>query len=292
MKRILVGFDESKSAATALRVGLEYAAKSTGSLRALYVEDERALSYMPFSVSLAAAIGVSPRTPQPLPADKMVNALAQAQELRDGIRQSFKELVEPYLSDQLSFSQLPELVVGSGLPWEQLALAAESADVVFMGRVGEDSGLRDFAAHETVETVAKELIAPLLLITEHFTTPTRLLLAYDGSEPAQRVMRSIPALCEGLSVEAISVLYIDEEVQPDASSVESAMQYLSQVKPPVEAVLRKGQVVEQILSVAAERGVNLIAAGAFGAKGMRHFLWGSATEALLDQQEYSLLLTR
>lgn len=293
MKKVVAGFDTSKSAAVALSVATDIAESHGGTVNALYVEDERELSYVPLAVALGAAVGVAPQAPRPLRAEQMVDALAKVGEQSEEVRAAYTLQMEPRLSKlSESLYRIPELRIERGLPWELLAQAARSADYVVMGRVGSGNDLRDLSTPEISEAVAKEVIAPLLLVTQEFSAPTRIVLAYDGSEPANRVMRALPALVAPLSIESIVIMVVGEHEMPAEEALSVPLEYLEQCGVELEVVLRKGEVVESILAVVKEKGANLVAAGAFGAKGMRHLLWGSATKALLSEQGISLLLSR
>ena len=293
MKKVLAGFDSSTGAEVALKLACEIALVHGGSVDALYVEDERTLSYVPLSVALGAAVGINTETPQPLPAKEMVQALEKVAEHSQKVRADFGRILEPRLS---SLSQVlyrvPELSIERGLPWEVLAKSALSADYVVMGRVGADEDLRDLWAPETSEALAREIIAPLLLVTCDFCAPAKVLLAYDGSEPAQRAMRALPGLVSALGVESIVLLQTSQNHVPAEDCFDAPLRYLEQCGVPITEERRQGPVFETIIEVVKQHDLNMVAAGAFGDKGMRKMFWGSTTEALLSEQSISLLLSR
>lgn len=130
--------------------------------------------------------------------------------------------------------------------------------------------------------------------------PRRLLVATDLSDPAGLALRRAARLSAELDglLTAVHVLPAEFLAGPGVDVVEMARACLGACldrhigTAPVEAVVRQGGVVEEIVAEATERDADLLVVGAHGEHGRAGSLLGSTPENLLRVSEVPVLVVR
>jgi nucleotide-binding universal stress UspA family protein len=89
----------------------------------------------------------------------------------------------------------------------------------------------------------------------------------------------------------ITVLVVSDLEKRGKAVLEEAQLYLEAYKVEVEPLLKDGEPAEEILFTAEDRGVNLIAMGAYGHH-IREFILGSLTEHVMREANCPVLLYR
>ena len=176
-----------------------------------------------------------------------------------------------------------------------LATAARYADLVLLGQVNAAHDLPGPAKNVT-EFVLVHGGCPLLVLPyagqfEH--VGQQVLLAWDGSAGARRALAgALPLLQKAANVDV--VVY-----NPEAGEGEHGEQpgadislYLARhgVKTTVVQEATAGDVGEALLSLAANRGADLLVMGGYGHARMREILMGGATRSVLASMTLPVLL--
>jgi nucleotide-binding universal stress UspA family protein len=134
---------------------------------------------------------------------------------------------------------------------------------------------------------------------------TSVLFAVDGSEPAKRALRYARRLKPDDEVVVVSVApalieaphtaeYTDPAHDPVAArrDLEEARKLLEADGVKAETVLRTGNPAAEIITVAEERGVEVIIVGSHGVHGIERFLLGSIAERLVRHATCDVLVVR
>jgi nucleotide-binding universal stress UspA family protein len=134
---------------------------------------------------------------------------------------------------------------------------------------------------------------------------TRVLFAYDGSEPARRALGYARALDTGGAVGVISVApalieaphtaeYTDPMHDPHraAQDLEEAKGLLSSAGVKADTILATGNPAVEIINAAEERGVELIVVGVRGQHAFERFVVGSISERLVRHAPCDVLVVR
>lgn len=134
---------------------------------------------------------------------------------------------------------------------------------------------------------------------------TRVLFAYDGSEPARRGLEYARRLDTGGEAAVISVApalieaphtaeYTDPTHDPKraASDAEDACKLLQAAGVRAEAIVATGNPAAEIIKAAEERGIELIVVGGHGRHAFEHFLVGSIAERLVRHARCDVLVAR
>ena len=134
---------------------------------------------------------------------------------------------------------------------------------------------------------------------------TRVLFAYDGSEPARRALGYAGTLAADGDVGVISVAavlieaphtaeYTDPTHDPERAKrdLEEARGLLEAAGVRADPILATGNPAAEIIRVAEERGTQLIVVGGRGQHAFERFLLGSIAERLVRHAPCDVLVVR
>jgi nucleotide-binding universal stress UspA family protein len=172
-----------------------------------------------------------------------------------------------------------------------LQLAAETRDLVVTGH--------DTAFHGSVRERLPEVLARLLAMTprpvvvcpDELPNGSDILIAYDGSVPSMRVVQLFSLLGLGQG-RRIHVTSIDRSQDVAARRASGAASYLRNHGHEVEASPIASCVsVPDVLRIEiADRKIGTLVMGAFGHRGLREYLFGSKTHALVEDPRCALFI--
>lgn len=168
----------------------------------------------------------------------------------------------------------------------------EETRVLVMGRQGEDHNAASTAAiGNQLETVLRSVKCPVLVTVGEFVRPQSFMVAYDGSEPAQRALAAYgnSPLLRGLSCHLVMVNHDDESHQ---SQLEVAAGKLRAEGFSVTVARLNGEVQSQLLEYQRENAIDMIVMGAHGHSRIRQFFLGSHTRNMISHTAVPLLLLR
>lgn len=272
---ILLAVDASPATAATLAYARFLAQGLSATLRVVYVVDSR-LTNMTYWTDYGA-LSLPTAT-----YSKEMNELLQAQGqelLKDVERQT----------DGTELRVRTEL--RTGLPTDEILDAANSADLIVLGRRGESSKLADSGGlGAVVERVIRGAKGPVFVAAETFSPLARVVLGFDGSERAREAMIYACELAErlGLPLLAVSV-HPDQDVARER--LERVRAYAGERKLELATLpLGDDDPVDALL--AQLRSSDLLAIGAFGEGRVREWLLGSTTETLLRSSAQPVLLHR
>jgi nucleotide-binding universal stress UspA family protein len=134
---------------------------------------------------------------------------------------------------------------------------------------------------------------------------TRVMFAYDGSEPARRALEYARRLDTGGEATVISVApalieaphtpeYTDPAHDPDqaARDLDDARRVLEAAGVRADTVVATGNPAAEIIAAAEERGVELVVLGGHGQHALERWLIGSIAERLVRHAPCDVLIVR
>ena len=172
-------------------------------------------------------------------------------------------------------------------------LAEQEADVrlLVLGRRGEaaETARRDLGRN--VERVVRALQKPILTVTEGFTEPQRVMIAFDGSNLTRKgvVMVAGSPLFRDLP---ITLLMSGKESQDAPRQLDWAKTTLAAAGFDVTALLIPGDAKSIIARTVKDQSIDMLIMGAFGHSPIRSLLFGSKTADLLRLSTIPTLLLR
>jgi nucleotide-binding universal stress UspA family protein len=209
---------------------------------------------------------------------------SQADEMRRRLRQTFEEEClshrEPF--DWLSFD---------GEPIDALRTALETRDLMI---TGHDTAFRGNVREDFPEMLARLLsIAPrpVVVCPDELPGGADVLVAYDGSAPSMRALQLFSLLGLGRG-RRIHVVAVDASQERAARCAAGASTYLrghgyQAEAAPVASSVRPSEVLRIEI---ADRNIGMFVMGAYGHRGLREFLFGSTTAALVEDPLCSLFI--
>lgn len=167
----------------------------------------------------------------------------------------------------------------------------ENARLFVLGRLGISNELTANRIGSQLETVIRAVHRPILVTVGDFEPPRNFMIAYDGSETADRAIDRIAGspLLKGMDCHLVSV---GKEDQKRLADLDRASTLLAKHGFEVNASVIAGEVVPALIDYAAAEDIDMIAMGAYGCSRIREFLLGSNTTKMVTRSQVPLLLLR
>ncbi|MBU2706096.1 universal stress protein [Zooshikella marina] len=175
---------------------------------------------------------------------------------------------------------------------ESLIELADEIRVLVLGIRGEGHENDDKQVGAHLETIIRSLHKPILVVNKAFSEPQRIMLAYDGSEAAEKALDMIAhrPLFKGLPCH---VVYANPNPEKHtANCLPNAISKLEAAGVDVITAALEGKPEDAICAYQAEHQIDLIVMGAFGHTRIRELLLGSFTAKMLSATQKPLLLLR
>ncbi|MDO9023992.1 universal stress protein [Zwartia sp.] len=172
-------------------------------------------------------------------------------------------------------------------------LAEQERDVrlFVLGRRGQSADLTQRDLGRNVERIVRSLNKPILTVSAEFTTPSRVMIAFNGSAPTRRCVEMVAAspLFKGLHIH----LLMSGEASPDArKQLQWAKHILETSGFEVADTLVPGEAQAAISQAIQNEGIDLLIMGAYSHSPFRSLFTGSRTAELLKSSTIPTLLVR
>ncbi|WP_114417624.1 universal stress protein [Marinospirillum perlucidum] len=283
MKQILACIDGSQAAEAVCDAAAWASLEVNRPLVLLHVLDK---SIYPAKTDMSGNLGLGSR-------DHLLEELAELDAKRSklALEQGKQQLKAAAERVKAAGVEAPETRQRHGHFVETLADLQEDTRILVMGRQGEDHGdAQEIGGN--LESVIRTLSCRILITPPGFTRPSKVLLAYDGSATAKKVLYIMARspLCKGLP---FHLLMVGEKTDKNQQLLDAAQQEMQeQGHQEVTTAIRSGEVEETLLAYREEQQLDLIIMGAYGHSRIRQFLVGSTTTNLLRKTSVPLLLMR
>ncbi|WP_444956723.1 universal stress protein [Microbulbifer sp. ZKSA002] len=173
---------------------------------------------------------------------------------------------------------------------ESVVEMEDSIRALVLGIRGEEHGDSERGLGSHLETVVRSLHKPILVVNRDFTEPSRVMLAYDGSE----------ASCKALAMVAESPLFRELSCHlVYVGPAETAENLLAEASAKLDsagltctASNLTGNTVEALVAYQTEHQIDLTVMGAFSHNRLHDLLMGSITVKMLLKARQPLLLLR
>jgi len=160
-----------------------------------------------------------------------------------------------------------------------------------LGKRGEAADIASEHLGSHLERVVRTMKCSILVTTEAFQPPQRVMLAFDGSTTARKVVDLIAAspLLRGLPCHLVMA---GAETAESRAKLDQARQTLEQAGFEAPAVILPGEPESVLSQYQKENQIDLLIMGAYGHSRIRQLLIGSTTTAMLRKSEIPVLLLR
>jgi nucleotide-binding universal stress UspA family protein len=281
MKRILVCSDGSNYGRVCYQYAAWLAQRVDAAIEVLYVTDLRQFE-VPLIADLSGSLGIQPY--QAILGQLQELETKKAQVLLDDAR---RVLTEAGFTGSVTVTQKTGLLVDCLTDYEK------NADLVMLGKRGENANFATEHLGSTMERVVRASSRPCLVTSRAFKPISRLLLAFDGGASCRRAIEFLatsPAF-KGLELHIVVVA--------GAINAETALGILREA----EAVARGGGFTpvcqmlhgtpgEQIANYVTANDIHMLVMGAYGHNRIRYLVIGSTTTEMIRSCRIPVLLFR
>ena len=166
---------------------------------------------------------------------------------------------------------------------EAILTSCEGKGLMVVGRAGEQSPVGS-----QLENIIRLQKNPVLATSASFTTPSRVMIAFDGSEESRKNLERLTrvSLLYGLDCHIVML-------NGSVTVLHNARDVLRKAGITVQAQLLEGtSVTHALCRYAQEHDIDLIVMGAYGHSGLRRYFIGSHTTAMLAAARQPLLILR
>ncbi|NVJ49328.1 MAG: universal stress protein [Gammaproteobacteria bacterium] len=178
-----------------------------------------------------------------------------------------------------------------GLLSEALVEMEAQIRVLVVGIRGELHEQQDSGIGTQLESIIRSLHKPILVVNTEFKKPRTAMLAYDGSEAAEKALAMV-ASSPLFDEVTIHLVYVGEQTAQSEQLLQSAQTKMAQRQRDVRVVLLSGAIEDVLPEYQVAEDIDLTIMGAFSHNRLRHFLLGSFTAQMLQRTNRPLLLLR
>ena len=279
MNKVLVCLDGSNLSKAVCNYGIDIAKKLDLPLVLLNVVEH---SHISKKVNLSGNIGLGSK-------DDLLEELAN-EEMNESKQLILKgkavlKEMEEYVKSQgvESYSTLQK----HGTLYETLDELSSDLRIAIIGLKGESNS--NIGSH--IEELLRTLNIPILLVNKEFTPIKSILIAYDGSEYANKAIK----LTKQNPIFPKVIRYIvnvNKDTNISNKLLGEAKQMFANANIDVETASLNGDSVEAILTYQKENNIDIIAMGAYSHNRFRSAIFGSFTTKMLLNSKVPLLLFR
>jgi nucleotide-binding universal stress UspA family protein len=279
MNKVLVCLDGSKLSKAVCDYGIDIAKKLNLPLVLLNVIEH---SHISKKVNLSGNIGLGSK-------DDLLDELAneemnESKQLIAKGKAVLKEMEEYVKSQNLTnYTTLQK----HGTLYETLDELSSDLRIAIIGLKGESSS--NIGSH--IEELIRTLNILILLVNKEFTPIQSILMAYDGSEYANKAIK----IAKQNPIFPNTKRYIanvNKDTNISNKLLNEAKQLFVNANIDVETASLSGDSVEALLQYQKENNLNIIAMGAYSHNRFRSAIFGSFTTKMLLNSQVPLLLFR
>jgi nucleotide-binding universal stress UspA family protein len=263
---ILVAQDGSPPAQAAASVAIQIAQSRNLALRGLYVVDEALVlnMYADYQTELGDI-------EEPTSRDDLVARFRERGETALQLLAARCQVAGVPVTTEIEFGGVLELLLQEAAQVELLAL----------GRRGHRHAVDPHRLGGHFRAIAHRIQRPLLVGGDEQRPVQRLLLAYHGSQTAQRALGWASLLQQALSASVVVVAVQDSGDAPDQWAMDMETRVTQSSLGHYEFLTRVGQPATEIVAVAAENQVDLIVMGRYHHVALLEWLAGSTVDQVL-----------
>lgn len=174
---------------------------------------------------------------------------------------------------------------------DALLACEESTRLFVIGRLGEDHDSNKQVIGSHIENVVRAIHTPILMATGQFSTPGNYMLAYDGSETADKAIDRIANSPLLFNLHG-HVVMVGKDTSESRTRLDNACKILSNKGHQVHPHLLKGDVNSCLMDFQQGFNIELKVMGAYGHSRIREFIVGSNTTKMLSTSTVPVLILR
>ncbi len=208
-------------------------------------------------------------------------AIEQGKQLLESVRQRAESTGALQVSGEQRHDQLFDALLGY----------EDSTRLYILGRLGKSHHPEDAVLGAHVESIVRAIRTPILVAAGSFSPPSNFMLAYDGSETADKAIEKIASspLLSGLPGHVVKV---GEDTPEHRQCLEKACGILRSNGHQVQSHLLQGNVIDCLMDFQNRFSIEMTVMGAYGHSRIREFILGSNTTKILAASTVPVLILR
>ncbi len=282
MKKILLCTDGSSYSHEACLYAAWLNRKTKARVDVLYVTDLRQFE-VPAVADFSGSLGVQPF-------EGMITQLQEVEELKSGFVQehALKTLRDAGVAeDSITFHHATGLLV------DVISDFAETADLVLLGKRGENVNFATEHLGSMLERVLRSIEKPCLVTNRKFKKFEKIAIAYDGGKSCQKALDYLAAHELFRSLELHLIVCTEGHKEEQATErLKAGEEKLHKAGLYPKCQILTGEVETAIADYVKHSAIDLLILGAYGHSRIRELLIGSTTTELLRRCHVPVLCFR
>lgn len=279
IKRILIALDPDSDTPIATNFALNLAKRFNASVTGLAVVDTS--NIYPTGITGEPDINHHAR-------NLWEELTEEARDVADELLRSFEKQVQ---QADVAYTAVQK----EGASYERIIEGMKYHDLLVVGRDSHFFYNEPKRDTKTLASVVKHGVSPVLVVTEMNDDVKRVLVAFDGSNPAARSLKSFVQLMpygNDLKIELFHVSS-DKKDESSALTLEYAEEYLRMhgFHHIEKTVVSGDKPSDEILKRRQETGADLIVVGAHSVSAIKRLTFGSNTHDLITKSDTPLFLS-
>ncbi len=270
--KILLGLDGSSYAEAAIEYACEIATIHTASITGVAIID------LP---GIQSSSG-------PVPLGGAHYEVQREEVLLQNTREKAKAILDDFSQTCKSRDINAILHADTGSPFSEIIEESKFHDFTVIGKKSF-FGYTDHETYGTLEKILKNGLIPVLAVPDAVRKIKKVLVAYDNSIPAAKVVHMFLLL--GIWNECdVTLLSVSDNTENATVLLTNLRDFFQShgINPNLEVL--SGNPENKIKNYITEKDIDLLVMGAYGRKSVREFFVGSVTQNLIHNTEIPLFL--
>lgn len=282
MKNLLICTDGSSYSQEACLYAAWLSQKTKAAISVLYVTDLRQFE-IPAVADFSGSLGIQPF-------EGMITQLQEVEEIKaDFVKEhALKTLKDAGVEeDRITFHHETGMLV------EVMSDFADVADLVLLGKRGENANFATEHLGSMLERVLRSIDEPCLVTNRKFKPLEKVAIAYDGGESCKKALDYIGKheIFRALDLHIIVCVEGHKEEQA-TERLKEAESIMHKAGAYPHCQILNGEVETAIVDFVKHSAVDLLVVGAYGHSRIRELLIGSTTTELLRRCHVPVLCFR
>ncbi len=282
IKRILIALDPDEDTPVATRYAIRLARRFDASLTGLAMVD---------TSNIETVIGVGGYGTEIYGRQIWTEMTAESRKVAEKLLKSFQRSVQ---KEGVRYREIKK----QGASYDLIIEEMKYHDLLVLGRDSHFFYNQPEKDTGTLAKVVKGGVAPTLVVTEEYRDVEQIMIAFDGSAPAARTLKSFVHLLpygKDLNIELVAVTEGSSEHHKNSSEtlLKQAEYYLKEhhFSYITRTLLEKGNPGQRILDQQLKKSPDLLLLGAHSVSAIRRAAFGSTTHFMITHTQGPLFLS-
>ncbi|NOR80565.1 MAG: universal stress protein [Methyloprofundus sp.] len=225
--------------------------------------------------------------------EHLLEDLTQLEQQRSKILMQQGKLILKAAKERVQQAGIAEPITAQrhGSVTETLTDLEDGIRVLVLGVRGEDHEKQQEKIGSHLEMMVRAIHRPILVVNDAFKTPETIMLAYDGSEAAEKAVDMVAKspLYKGLTCHLVCV---NKNTANAESLLKQASEKLKASNITLITASLSGKAEQELCAYQEKHAIDLTIMGAFSHNRLREMLLGSFTVKMLVNTKKPVLLLR